>query len=321
MGYRVERTLATNLVERVLNVPYPLPEPIALLRALRRQLASADVVHVQDALYASSAAGLYVAQHRGVASVLTQHVAFVPQGKPWLDAVQRAAIASIGRSARLATLVATYNPAVCDWATRTWGIADARVLPTGVPVRVASDSDRARVRASFSIPADRFVALFVGRDVPKKGLDAFLAASAPEYELVAVTDRPKGTPAARVLPFMSSERLHQLMSCVDAFVLPSLAGEGIPLALQEALVAGLPIVTTRLPGYERFLSDQDVLYVEAEPGSIRAALQQLTGDQALTGGLAERARSAGERHFGIEPFISAYEDIYLEARESRATPL
>ena len=116
---------------------------------------------------------------------------------------------------------------------------------------------------------------------------------------------------------MSPDRLEQLMSCSDAFVLPS-EGEGVPLSIQEALAAGLPVVTTLQPGYERFLSADDVLYVEREPEAIRAALRRLTDEPELRKRLSGRAREVAGRHFGIDQFVQAYEALYEEARASRS---
>ena len=259
--------------------PYPVPSP-TLVRTLVRLLRQADVVHVQDAVYATSVASLIAARRRRVPSVLTQHVAFVPQGNPALDAIERIALATIARAARLATIVATLNPAVADWAAKTWRIAEPRVLPVGVPEPPGAGSDRAAVRRSFGLSEDRFVALFVGRDVPKKGLDVFLAGGDPAYELVAVTDRAGSAPARSSCRSCRPSRLGELLHAVDAFVLPS-EGEGFPLTLQEAFATGLPVVTTMQPGYEHYLDRDDVLVIERTPDSLRAALERLAGDPAL----------------------------------------
>ena len=269
---------------------------------------------MQDVLYAASLPVLALARTSRTASVLTQHVGFVPQGSAVLDAVEHAALATVGQCVRLATVVATLNPAVAAWVEEQWGVRNVRVLPVGIP-RPSVTGDRVqKLRRSFGLPSDRFVALFVGRDVAKKGLDVFLAADDPAYELVAVTDRPAQAAGPTILPFMSPDRLEQLMSCSDAFVLPS-EGEGVPLSIQEALAAGLPVVTTRQPGYERFLSADDVLYVEREPEAIRAALRRLTDEPELRERLSGRALEVAERHFGIDRFVQAYETLYEEARE------
>jgi glycosyltransferase involved in cell wall biosynthesis len=301
----IVRIPSTDVLDEKLNVPYPVPNPVAAWRILRQLTTGADVVHAHDALYATSVLSLALARRADVPSVLTQHVAFVPQRRRALDAAQRAAIAT------LATRVVSYNPAVADWTRVTWSLGEVRVLPTGVPE--AGDVDRNVVRQGYGLPRDRFVALFVGRDVPKKGLDVFLAARDQAYELVAVTDRepssaPEGT---RILPFVDPIAFRELLASVDAFVLPSEA-EGFPLSLQEALVTGVPCVVTPGPGYERYLRDGETISVGRDASEIRAALLRLAGEESRRRELGDRARAAGRREFGLEPFVSAYEDLYRE---------
>jgi D-inositol-3-phosphate glycosyltransferase len=314
---RIIRLPATDILDDRLNVPYPVPEPLAAWRTLRRLIDAADIVHPHDAIYATSVLSLALARRRDVSSVLTQHVAFVPQRNLALNAAQRAAIATLGRSARLATRVVAYNPAVAEWAKTTWDLADVPVLPPGV--LEAPNVDRDQVRHELDLPSDRFIALFVGRDVPKKGLDVFLDAGDPAYDLLAVTDRPPSTAASgtRILPFLEPGRLRELLASVDAFVLPS-EGEGFPLALQEALVTGLPCIVTPGPGYEHYLRDDEAILVDPTPEAIRAALQHLATDARFRSRLSSRAREAGRREFGVDRFVDSYEQVY---RESIAQPM
>ena len=314
-GVRIVRIPATDVLDRRLNVPYPLPTPASAWLTLSRLVSDADVVHAHDALYPTSVLSLAQARRRRIPSVLTQHVAFVPQRHRALDAAQRVAIATLGRSARLASRVVTVNPAVADWVRTTWRPSDVQVLPPGVTEAPVVDCEA--VRGEFGLTNDRPLALFVGRDVPKKGLDHFLAAHDSAYDLVAITDRPGDEvhAGARILPFLSPDRFRALLASVDAFVLPS-EGEGFPLALQEALMSGLPCVITPSPGYDHYLRPGEALLVERDGAALRAALQQLFGDAELRGELGRRAREAGRREFGLEPFVSGYERVYADAIEA-----
>jgi len=311
-GVAIVRIPATDVLDERLNVPYPLPHPVAAWRTLRRLVGEADVVHAHDALYSTSVLSLALARRAQVPAILTQHVAFVPQRRRSLDVAQRAAIATLGRSARLATRVVSYNPEVAAWAADTWRLGEVRVLPPGVP-DLPHDVDRSAVRGALGLPEDRFIALFVGRDVPKKGLDLFLAARDPAYELVAVTDRDPSSASegTRILPFLDPTAFRELLASVDAFVLPSEA-EGFPLSLQEALVTGVPCVVTRGPGYEHYLREGDVIFVGGDGAEIRDALLRLASDESWRRHLTEQARAAGRREFGLEPFVSAYEDLYRD---------
>jgi D-inositol-3-phosphate glycosyltransferase len=314
-GYRVVRIPSSFVLDRRANVPFPVPSPLALRRSLSSALASADVVHVQDVLYATSAPALLAARRRGIAAVVTQHVAFVPQRSRFLDAVEHAALATVGRCGRLANVIATVNPAVADWARQRWPGTDVRVLPVGVPDMASENFDRGSARRSFGLPPDRFLALFVGRDVPKKGLGIFLEAGDPAYDLIAVTDRAGTAEGAKMLPFMPPDRLHALLRCVDAFVLPS-EGEGFPVSLQEAFAAGLPVVTTFQPGYDRYVTPDDVLFVDRNAAAVRAAMVRLAGDTALARKLAARSADVADRHFGVGQFVDAYESLYREVLAS-----
>lgn len=309
-GYRVVRVPSSTFPDRRLRVPYPLPSPRPLWLALRRELARADVVHVQDALYTTSIAALVLARRAGVPALLTLHVGFVPQGRAGLDTLERLALATLGRSARLASRVVALNPEVADFARRTWELREVTVEPVGVPS--PPEVDRASARAELGIAPDRFVALFVGRDVPKKGLDHVLAAADEQYEIVAVTDRPgPGPPGTTLLRFMEHERLQRIYAAADAFVLPSV-GEGIPVALQEAMSHGLPIVAHYDEGYRERFSRTDIFPVERSAEDIRRALLELVANPALRHELTVRSRAVREHHFGVDRFVDRTVELYLQ---------
>jgi glycosyltransferase involved in cell wall biosynthesis len=90
-------------------------------------------------------------------------------------------------------------------------------------------------------------------------------------------------------------------------------GEGFPLALQEALVTGLPCIVTPGPGYEHYLRHDEAILITPSPAEIRAALLHLVTDEPFRSGLASRAREAGRREFGLDGFVDAYERVYREA--------
>lgn len=312
-AYRVLRVPSVTWPERRFGVPYPLPSPPSLRRILGAAVREADVVHVQDVIYAPSVAALLLADRARVPSLVTQHVGFVPQGNRILDLVQRVALAAVGPVARRATRVVSYNIDVAEWAEDQWRLAGVTVEPVGV--RAAQSHGGAR--EEFGLAPDRFVALFVGRDVPKKGLDLFLGAADPDYDLVAVTDRLGSDGRAQLLPFMPPERLARLFASVDAFVLPSEA-EGIPLALQEAMTHGLPVVTTFTEGYAASFTRDDVLAIERSSADVRRGLRVLLADAELRARLGDRSRAVATSRFALDPFVERTLELYRELLASRS---
>ncbi len=128
----IRRVPSSTLLQRRLGVPWPIPAPVSLRRAMREAVARADIVHAQDAIYATTGAALRAATRQGVPSVLTQHVGFVPQKHRLFDVAQHAAIATLGRVSRRATAITTVSDAVADWAADTWDLERPRTFPVGV---------------------------------------------------------------------------------------------------------------------------------------------------------------------------------------------
>jgi glycosyltransferase involved in cell wall biosynthesis len=79
------------------------------------------------------------------------------------------------------------------------------------------------------------------------------------------------------------DRLLPMYQRYDAFVLPTLPGEGIPRVLLEAMGAGLPLVTTRVAGIPSLVvHEANGLLVDAPtPAAVAAALARIIADAPL----------------------------------------
>ncbi len=146
--------------------------------------------------------------------------------------------------------------------------------------------------------------LFVGGDFERKGGRHLLEAFAPlsdRAELVLMTEvdvePPAGVRVERgVRPGM--ERFRELWEEADLFCLPTL-GDCTPLAIGEALAAGLPVVTTRVGSNEETIREGEtgLLVPPGDASALREALARLVDDAGLRQQMALAARADAHERF------------------------
>ncbi|MFO0694884.1 MAG: glycosyltransferase family 4 protein [Polyangiales bacterium] len=205
-------------------------------------------------------------------------------------------------------------------ASALWFVSDAHrrrfedVLgsPPDRPVHVgpmgftrAAEHDRRLAREALGV--DGFVVASVGRLVPVKGIDVAVDAVATvgAATLVVAGDGPSRGPLearargtrTRFLGRVGPEERDRLLAAADAFVLPSRVlasgrSEGLPVALLEAMAAGLPIVASEVGGVgELVRHGVDGLLVPPDrPDRLADALSRLASDEGLRTSLGRSAR-------------------------------
>jgi glycosyltransferase involved in cell wall biosynthesis len=91
--------------------------------------------------------------------------------------------------------------------------------------------------------------------------------------------------------------------------------EGIPVALMEAMAAGLPVVATRLSGTPELVQDGVTgLLVEPQaPEALAAALERLLSDADLAAELSRNARALVERSFSLTTEARRLGDLFEAA--------
>jgi glycosyltransferase involved in cell wall biosynthesis len=91
--------------------------------------------------------------------------------------------------------------------------------------------------------------------------------------------------------------------------------EGIPVALMEAMAAGVPVVATRLSGIPELVRDGDTgLLVEpGDTSGLVAALTSLLENDALAAELAVRARRLVEDSFSLTGETERLGDLLAES--------
>lgn len=186
------------------------------------------------------------------------------------------------------------------------------------------------MRAALAIPSDARILICVANFRPQKNhpllLRAFDRASQAQqmgdWHLVLVGQDASERPACEALAASldSRARIHfagkrteaaAWMSEADAFVLSS-DEEGLPLALLEAMRAGLPAVVTAVGGMPQVVTPQTGIVVpRGDEAALAAALQRLA-DEALRAQLGRAAQRRFASHYTQDAMLDRLERLYEE---------
>ncbi|MEA3248020.1 MAG: glycosyltransferase family 4 protein [Gemmatimonadota bacterium] len=182
-----------------------------------------------------------------------------------------------------------------------------RVVPNGVDHAVfrppADAGARRALRAGLQLPADAFLALFVGGDWERKGVrDAIDAvAQVRDAHLVIVGRGDAGAMLAHATRAGAAGRVHvrppsaspeAFYAACDAFVFPS-RYEAFSLVTLEAAASGLPIVCHAINGTEELVSDGvNGWLVPFGAAAIAARLTTLRDDAAMRARMGTAALAA-----------------------------
>ena len=98
--------------------------------------------------------------------------------------------------------------------------------------------------------------------------------------------------------------------------MPSL-WEGLPLALLEAMSAGLPIVATKVEGIEEIIQDgkNGRLVEPAEPMALSQAIIQLLSDEELRKRLGSAGEALVKENYTIDIMCERYEQLFHQGLE------
>lgn len=322
--------LAELAVHGLACAPVPMPRALnpgawgALARLMRRRR---PLVHAHGTRAALAA--LPVARALGLRTIYTVH--------GW-SCHARGALTPAARAAeRVATSLA--DRVICvatadlrhGLATGLVAARQARVIPNGVdPLRFAPrPAAREPLRRALGLPQDALVAMVVGRLVDQKGQRTFLRAAAelavvhPGARFVLVgegPDRPGLEALVRELALGPRVQLlgprsdlPELLAVADVFVLPSL-WEGLPIALLEAMAAGVPAIATPVGGTPELIAPgrTGLLVPPAQVGPLVEAMHTLFVTPVMRRELAAAARARVLLHYTLDAMRQATRDVYLE---------
>ncbi|WP_437279561.1 glycosyltransferase [Sorangium sp. So ce375] len=203
------------------------------------------------------------------------------------------------------------------------------VVSSGIDLsRFAPDPvARARVRAELGISQQAWVLGSVGRLSAVKNHALLLRAAAQalpkDGRLLLVGDgpeRPRLIALARELGL--SERAlfvgqrygaPHILAALDAFALSSIA-ESLPLAVLEAMAAGLPIVATAVGSLPTALTDgyTGFLVPPGDAAALAARLTELHDNPALAARMGRYGRKVALQRYSAARMFEGYMDLYTQ---------
>lgn len=206
-------------------------------------------------------------------------------------------------------------------SNRTW------YIPNGVPIQPASLNTPKEARPLPGIGGGSLLVLFVGRlaapKLPESLLDAWLAVQRrfPNARLAFVGDGEKRADleasAERaglkntVLFVGRISHVNDYLRLADIFVMPS-AREGMPLALLEAMAAGLPVIGSKTGGMADVLrhGENGLLVEPGDQEGLVSCLSLLMGSEERRSELGKKARHTVNQHFSLDAVADRYIALY-----------
>jgi glycosyltransferase involved in cell wall biosynthesis len=293
------------------------------VRSLVRAMAP-DVVHSHG--YRPDVIDGGVIRHMGVATVATVHGY---TGGAWRNRLYE----SIHRHALrwFDAVIAVSEP--LGKRLRQSGVPDGRVhvVPNAF-MQIVEPLDRTTARAELNLPAREFVVGWVGRMIAEKGLDVVIDAFAalPEHGVVlcaigAGPDRPPQEEKADRLRLTKRIRWAGMVAeaaryftAFDVYVISSRT-EGLPISLFEAMASGIPVVTTRVGGIPRAVTNDHALLVEPEnPSQLAAAIRDVYANPDAARERAQRAQERLASEFGMDAWLGHHDEVYADAIRLRS---
>jgi glycosyltransferase involved in cell wall biosynthesis len=181
------------------------------------------------------------------------------------------------------------------------------------------------------------VVITVTRMTRQKGIPTLLEAAAlvhkvrPQVRFLLVGPREGEGPMAvsqadidRHAPYVVAvgqrSDVPALLAAADVFAFPTEYREGVPRAILEAALSGLPIVTTRMPGCSDVIRDgwNGYLVPIRSPSAFAARIIDLLNDRETARRMGRRAAALVRQEFNLEITVERYVALYQELMARRA---
>jgi len=211
------------------------------------------------------------------------------------------------------------------------GIHEERivVIPNGITPVAVEGINKVEVRKAAGIGADDPFLLAVGRLVYSKAHELLIAAMPsvlekfPNAKLGICGDgvlRPQLEEQIQFIGLSTSVKLlghsdnvAKFLASADVFVMPSL-WEGLPIALLEAMSAGLPVIATQVEGIEEAVveGENGCLIPIGDAKALAEAIIHLLADTEMQKRMGRASQEKVKKTYSSERMCKEYFDLVRE---------
>ncbi|MGW2385615.1 glycosyltransferase family 4 protein [Streptomyces sp. NPDC001658] len=277
-------------------------------------------------------AGKWIAVDRNIPWVATFHE-HEPEAQP-LGSARLRVVHEILRPSLVLACAENY----ADRARRHGSAAVTRLIPHGVDTdRFHPDRDTGQVRRHYGYSPDDLVVVCAAQLKPRKGILELVRAFSPVHarlsrarllivgavssssgdypgKLREEIDRLGLGEVVRIDSDVTYDRMPDVLALADVVAQPS-TGEGLSLAMLEAMSSGRPLVTCDFPGIGELVRDRRSAFLvpSPDPAHLADALVELLSDESLRGRTGELAREQVLTHFTLQRMAERTEEALLAA--------
>jgi glycosyltransferase involved in cell wall biosynthesis len=297
-----------------------------LWKLLRRERFDVIETFTHD----SNTLALPLAWAAGTPVRIASHHGIVAGIRPWREKIH-AWLINRGAAQRIVAVTALTRRKLLEEGIEAERVV---VIPNGIaPVKVEG-VDKTEVRKKAGIGADDPFLLAVGRLVPSKAHHILIEAMPlvlerfPNAKAGVCGDGPlRGALETQIQSLGlenavkllgQSDHVAQFLASADVFVMPSL-WEGLPIALLEAMSAGLPVAATKVEGVEEVVEEGRHGFL-APPGDKEAfaeALLRLLQDPPARRRMGEAARRKALEEYTAERMCREYLALMKQIQKKR----
>jgi glycosyltransferase involved in cell wall biosynthesis len=204
-------------------------------------------------------------------------------------------------------------------------------VPTGIDTERFSSGDKPVARRRLGLDTDKRYIGIVATLRSWKGhlylLQAMVKLARADAVLLIVGEGPmRGPIEAKIAELRIADKARLVgqredpedwLRALDIFCLPSYANEGVPQAILQAMLTGLPIVTTPVGAILEAVCDGETALIvpPKDASALAAAIDKLMRDPDLAQRLGRAARERALMHYSLEIMLDSMERVFRSAAE------